>query len=300
MKTDLQFIDKENGKISTCADHFHIEKSSRKLNWGGILLEKGSSNYFISENVMTKNFFFAMELKYEFDWTVSVDNEEIKVHSHVGDIWINAPLSPFSHDNNHPSEFLVLTIEPNVLLSSYDGYLPKEKLEFLSDYNIHDEYIAYMMKLMLLEVKQYGSNGSQFIQQLIKLFSNYYINNYSNINSLLKSGNLYTVISKDNMTAIDEYISNHIEENISIDDLAKVLNMNKYHFLNEFKKANGITPYQYLLSRRVEMAKELLQKTDKSLVEIAHDLGFNDSSHLARTFKKYTHQTLRQYKLYSR
>lgn len=297
MKTNLQFIDQASGSNSRCAEHFHIVESSRKLEWHGILLEKGSSDYFISDHIMTKDFFFAMELKYEFDWTISVDGIEVEVHSHIEDIWINAPLSPFSHCNNNKSEFLVMTIEPKVLFESYDGYLPKEDLKFLSDYSIHDEFIGHMMKMMLLEVQLDGSNGSQFIQHLIKLFSNYYINNYSNINSLNKSGHLYSVISKDKMALIDDYIYGHISDNISIDDLAKVLGMNKFHFLNEFKKVMNITPYQYLISKRVEKAKDLLQNTDRTLVDIALDLGFNDSSHFTRTFKKYTHQTPRHYKL---
>ncbi|MCH4889244.1 helix-turn-helix transcriptional regulator [Acidaminobacter sp. JC074] len=293
MKTRLKFLDKTTKKRSACADHFHIEFSCT-LDRPGLLIEKGSSDYFVTNNVMTDAFFFSMELKHEFEWTIQVDGKERTVHSQVEDIWVNSPNSAFSHNNQHPAEFLVISIDAEIMFKHFMGYLPKDKLLFLNDYNIYDERLGYMMKILLLEA-QWGSSGEGFIDNWLKLFSNYYINNYSNIQTL-ENHVTQSIISKQQILVINEYIEEHISESISIEELADLVSLGKFHFLNEFKKSTGMTPYQYLIDFKIEKAKKELVETNDTLVNIALSLGFSDSSHFTRTFKKHTHQTPKQYR----
>jgi AraC-like DNA-binding protein len=59
-----------------------------------------------------------------------------------------------------------------------------------------------------------------------------------------------------------------------------------YHFAKQFKRATGLPPHQYVIARRVERAKQLLQGGDFTLAEVAARAGFSDQSQFCRHFKR--------------
>jgi len=82
-----------------------------------------------------------------------------------------------------------------------------------------------------------------------------------------------------------DYILASLEHNISIDDIAQVATMSKFHFIRQFRQQFGITPHQYVLSCRVNLARRMLE-SGKSLNQAAFEAGFADDSHLNRHFKR--------------
>lgn len=94
------------------------------------------------------------------------------------------------------------------------------------------------------------------------------------------------------------YISEHLSENITLDDLAKVANMNKTYFSTMFKKIAGKTVWDYILSARVELAISYLvkDKADYNITEICGLCGFNNAAAFNKTFKKMTGKTPSEFK----
>jgi AraC-like DNA-binding protein len=85
---------------------------------------------------------------------------------------------------------------------------------------------------------------------------------------------------------VHEYVQSHLEENISLETLARTSGLSIFHFTRVFKQSQGVTPHHYLIQRRVERARELLSHTDLSMSEIAFATGFSDPSHFARRFRE--------------
>ncbi|WP_353475222.1 AraC family transcriptional regulator [Salipiger sp. H15] len=75
-------------------------------------------------------------------------------------------------------------------------------------------------------------------------------------------------------------------EPASIAEIARTLEMSRNGFFKSFRETVGLSPYQWLLSQRVERARRLLLTTDLPLVEIALTCGFSDQSHFTRIFKR--------------
>jgi len=89
------------------------------------------------------------------------------------------------------------------------------------------------------------------------------------------------------LRAVVEYIEEHLGGNPSLEQLAAVARLSPYHFARQFKAATGLPPYQYVILRRVERTKELLQAgTDLSLAEVAARAGFSDQSQFTHHFKR--------------
>ena len=83
-----------------------------------------------------------------------------------------------------------------------------------------------------------------------------------------------------------DYIHEHLREGIALDDLAATVALSRYHFARRFRQSVGTTPHEFVVQQRIEQAKTLLQRTDRSLTDIACGCGFADQSHMTREFKK--------------
>lgn len=285
MKTHIKYIDNISENISNCGQPLVIELSSYNLNWEGILIEKGYSPYFYPNNVITPYFYFALAIDSKFNWKIKDNNELKSLKTETGEIWINPPNTPFSHIIDEPCYFIILTVEEITLFKYFEGVLPKDKLQFLNNYNLIDCNLKYFIELFLNEVINKGKNGIQYIQNLLRLFSIYFIKNYSNYYDLIAQIKYSSIIDDRKLKLINEYINKNIESDISIDDLANLCKLSKFYFLKEFKKASGITPYQYIIKLKLEKAKELLK--NERIIDITYQLGFSDQSHFTNSFKKY-------------
>jgi AraC family transcriptional regulator len=69
---------------------------------------------------------------------------------------------------------------------------------------------------------------------------------------------------------------------MSIDDLARVAHMSKFHFARVFRQRTGVPPMNYVYQQRAEAARHLLVTTKRTIESIAYDTGFASENHLSR------------------
>lgn len=85
---------------------------------------------------------------------------------------------------------------------------------------------------------------------------------------------------------IVDFININIERKIELDELVSLTDWKKDHFIRLFKKYLSQTPYQYILNRKIQKAKSLLEETDIGINQIAFELGFETHSNFYVAFKK--------------
>lgn len=91
--------------------------------------------------------------------------------------------------------------------------------------------------------------------------------------------------------AVRDYVHEHLQERMSLDDLASTVALSRFHFARRFRQSMGTSPHEWVLRQRVAQARTLLTRTDTPLLDIALRCGFADQSHLTRVFRKRTGTT---------
>ncbi|AFY77191.1 transcriptional regulator containing an amidase domain and an AraC-type DNA-binding HTH domain [Pleurocapsa sp. PCC 7327] len=169
-----------------------------------------------------------------------------------------------------------------------------DRLELIPEFRTRDPHIESIGMLLLSELQQENLGGRLYIESLANVLAVHLLRQYSAPKPLLAiyEGGL----SQRQVLQVLDYLNEHLNQDIKLADLAQLLGMSQFHFSHLFKQSLGIAPYQYLLQQRIERAKQLLKQTERSIMEIALECGFNSHSHLSKQFRQLTGMTPKAYR----
>lgn len=160
------------------------------------------------------------------------------------------------------------------------------------DFSTHKSIIFPILQLMLEEVKQKKDSYDLVCQHYLSILLLKILRITEEQVTITTSNDLPSECS-----LIKDYIDQHSQDAISLNQLAEISHLNKFYLSHIFSKAYGISPINYLLERRILHSKELLKTTDFSVTQIAHTTGFSSSNYFSQSFKKYTGMTPKAYRL---
>jgi transcriptional regulator GlxA family with amidase domain len=92
------------------------------------------------------------------------------------------------------------------------------------------------------------------------------------------------------------YIEAHYAEEISIERIAKHVNMSKRNFIRRFQQANRITPLEYVQRVKIEAAKKALKNGRSNIQTLIDEVGYKDGKTFRNTFKRLTGVTPQDYR----
>lgn len=95
---------------------------------------------------------------------------------------------------------------------------------------------------------------------------------------------------------IKNYLDSHYSDNITLEKLASICHVNKFHLVHSFTKQVGVSPINYVINKRIDEAKTLLKTTNYSIRDISSIVGFSNSSYFSQMFKKITGFSPKTYK----
>ena len=198
-----------------------------------------------------------------YEYSVRINNPG-EVHSGESKQW--------SHVNFYPTIELVSNIYEQIF---YEKRIPIFQRHIIENRNL-------FMKLHNFFTVYFQDKNSMVIETLL----------IDALSELILCNTIYTKSYKkifEDKKIVDttyEYIKDSIDTNFTLDNLAKNVNLSKYHFLRLFKKEFGLTPHAFIINERLNQANNLI-KQGFSISEASIKVGFNDQSHFGRNFKKY-------------
>jgi AraC family transcriptional regulator len=93
-------------------------------------------------------------------------------------------------------------------------------------------------------------------------------------------------LSENQLKLVFDFVESRLGSEITLDEMAGVAGLSRFHFARAFKKSVGEPPYAYVLRQRIEHAKRLLTTTKLQVSEVATATGFKTASHFVRAFQQ--------------
>ncbi|HIS57273.1 MAG TPA: AraC family transcriptional regulator [Candidatus Fimimorpha excrementavium] len=162
--------------------------------------------------------------------------------------------------------------------------------------HMEDEELATWLPIIeqLISCSNDPSYGSDLLTQSYLVQLLVFVNQLYHNSAQSSSGSIPVKVQP-----VLHYVDRHISEALTLDGIAEALSMDKFYLSHLFKKETGSTLFQYIVVKRVTLAKSLLSR-GYSVSETCEIAGFNDYSNFIRTFKKITGFPPGQYKKQSR
>jgi AraC family transcriptional regulator len=151
------------------------------------------------------------------------------------------------------------------------------------------------MRAVEAELMAGGIGGNLAAESLANLLAVHLIRSLSGARSPASRSD--GALPQKKLRAVVEYIEENLTASPSLTALARIAHLSAFHFARQFKVATGLPPHQYLIQRRVERAKHLLQRGDLPLSDVATSAGFSDQSKFSNHFKRIVGVSPRQFRL---
>lgn len=224
------------------------------------------------------------------------DNAKHDSTVQVGDsIFVPAGQSSYWHcrESGICESMLHIYLKPELITQVAEtSNINSDNINLVNCFSKPDPQLHQIAMLLLAELKSDGIMGQLYAESLTQLLVIHLLRHYSTLTQTITPQN--RSLTRVQIQQAIEYIHTNLNRDLSLVELASVVNISPTYFASLFKQAIGVSPHQYVIQERVERAKLMLSKTDLAITDIALQLGFSSQSHLTQKFKRLTGVTPKQ------
>ena len=193
-------------------------------------------------------------------------------------VWnIGAPGAPLIHLHVSPTRLLALAESEPML---------KQRTRLSATVNREDSVLAALAESIVREIRLNQAGSTILIDSLFQSLCIQLLRGYAE--DALTTARRPHLIAPFRLKRAQDFIEEHLEQHIGLEEIAAAAGLSAFHFARCFKEATGLAPYRYVLLRRVERAKDLLENTAQTLAEVALACGFATQQHLTEIFRTHT------------
>lgn len=99
--------------------------------------------------------------------------------------------------------------------------------------------------------------------------------------------NYHCLLTIKQLKSIEEFIDVNIAQSLSVVGMAKIVNLSAGHFSRVFKQSVGVSPFDYVIQKRLTYARQCLLATDDDISTVAFASGFSSHAHMTMVFRKH-------------
>ena len=189
--------------------------------------------------------------------------------------------------NAQPLEYIVLGVEGIQLATSDTS---NGQFSILDHFEVVE--ISSCLRNILREMEQKNTGYEDICQAYMEIL----IIRLMRSTALAVPSKSQTVSANRQCAAVRRYIDLHFKEALTLEQLASEGHMNKFYLSHAFKREYGVSPINYMISRRIEESKYLLAETDLSMTQISQLLGFSSLSYFSQVFRRTQSVTPMEYR----
>lgn len=258
--------------------------SSSSVRWDGITLE----NYAVPPVLISRHqhpeHFLHMVLRGTVNCEVRTGGRDRQFRAHPGSIFL---LPRGTIDETRwlgSTERMAASIHPSLLTRALEETSHEVDIELTEHWDLVDRHISALLLELQADLKEGSPAGTMYGESLAVALAVYLLNRYAAqrlLPATCKGG-----LPGYRLKRVLDYIEENIESDISLYQLSTIANMSPHYFSELFKHSMRASPHQYVLSRKIERAKQQLSNPKLSVIDVGLSVGFRNPSHFARVFRK--------------
>jgi AraC family transcriptional regulator len=198
--------------------------------------------------------------------------------------WIVPSGVPHVIHFDRPATLIHLYLSEVFFRNMVEGAPANVETSLIPSLLVRDPFLVELAKTLYRESLD-GSLSTMFTQSVATLTATHLLRSYSNrmpATASLKGG-----MGPSRERRVLAYIEEHLNQSISLADLAQVAEISPNYLIALFRQSMGMTPHKYVIQMRVERARGLLKQKQLTLLEIAQHCGFLDQSQFTTVFRRY-------------
>ncbi len=201
-----------------------------------------------------------------------------------GSIFLTGPGDLPARASTGEFEFLALEVAPKFVMWVGDELANSGPFEVQQLWGAQDEQLRYIALTLYNELLVGCPSGRLFGEYMGLSFATALLSNHSA--GPARMAHYRGGLPPYKLRQVTEFISENLSRNLTLAEMANLLQMGPCHFARAFKESTGLSPHQFVLRRRVERALQMLKETRNNLADIAYDLGFSSQGHFTTVFSK--------------
>jgi AraC family transcriptional regulator len=260
--------------------------TSQALDWPGMLVEAGRNDVSGVDDLVGDQHYLSLNLdraplKLEVKESHGFKPFVVPPQS----LWVSPSATPITLRLNSTLRYLRVSIDPlhlgRLISPSLDDVVP---VPLRRTYAVQSPQITHLMLTLKEEADTHNPGGLATIEAITTALGHLLVR-HAGVERPLPvraRGGLSAAAKRRVLEVIDATL----DARLTIEMLAREVGLSPAHFARAFRESLGRAPHQYLLARRLERARRLLETTGASLSDIAQRTGFADQAHFTRLFKR--------------
>lgn len=194
-----------------------------------------------------------------------------------------------------PSTRIVLVMEPRFLVRSLEETAHLGDVELIMNWNLRDRHIQSLILALHADLEDGSPAGPLYGESLAVTLGHYLLRRHSvRVGKPVASP---AALPTTRLNRVLDFINQNCARDLRLRELAEIAGISTNYFCEQFKVSTGMTPYQYVLYRRMERAKQYLRDPKFTLATVSAAMGFANQSHFTKVFRRLVGVTPAQFRL---
>jgi AraC family transcriptional regulator len=199
-------------------------------------------------------------------------------------VWVMSRGTEHSVSFPKPAKRIILNLEPSLLQRALPENDRGRDAELIDQWGVQDRQVEHILRALEADLEEGLPGGRLFGESLLCALAVRLQRRYSVAPPKgTKPGN---GLPRVRLNRVIEYVEANLDREIALSALARTAGMSAHYFCELFKQSVHLSPYQYVLRRRIEHAQSLLREPGVTVFEAAMRSGFSDQSQFTKIFRR--------------
>lgn len=162
------------------------------------------------------------------------------------------------------------------------------------DFFGRDDAFAHLCQACADMLTARTRGNTRRVADITRLFASYLVEKYTD--AAREKAEVRGGLPIRQLHQVEDYISERLADEISVDSLASLVELSPFHFSRVFKQTTGLSPLQFVTRERITRAQQMMRETDRSLIEIALEVGYTSPSAFAQALRRVVGVTPTQFR----